>query len=473
MSNEHPHVLVLCLDTVRKDFYDEYAPRLRERATVRFEEMRAASAWSVPSHAAMLTGELPSQTGLHAYHRHFDSLSTDDSWLTDAPIADYETKAISANVYASSAFGFETLFDDLAEVSASSWFPGGMDMQSHIRERPDDAGISHFVKTALKHDHPLRSLANGAVLKSTEIADQLPIRRPVDYGGRQIAGEIESTFEDSESPTFCFANLMDAHGPHAPFRGLDSDLYDCPVDWDSSSFSDWEVSVADGVGEFGEDVERVRDLYAAEIDYLDRILSDLVDRLSDSLNRDVITIITADHGENLGYEADRHLMNHTSSLTEALLHVPFDVVAPGREEEVVTDYTSLLDLGPIVTNLVSGSTVESGLDSPPVAEIAGSGTGLPGSSDEAEEYWDQARRAVYDPDRERKYVRSERSESVYDVSGAPSTQTCIDASVPDDAFDVFSMPLAEFAAEAQSGGPEQDKDLDAGVESRLEDLGYV
>lgn len=470
MSNPDPHILILCLDTVRKDFYDEYAPRLRNRATIQFDEMRAASAWSVPSHAAMVTGNLPSDTGVHAYHRHFDRLSVNDTWLTDDPIADYNTHAISANVYASPAFGFDTLFDETTVVSPKSWFPSGLDIDAYIQSRPDEAGISHFIRTALTHDYPVQSLANGAIVKGLNLADQLPIRRPVDYGGARISKEIETTFETANDSTFVFANLMDAHGPHTPFRGLNANLYDCPTDWDSSSFSDWEASTADNLEDFEKDIKRVRNLYAAEIDYLDRLLTDLLDRLDEKLDRNLIAIVTADHGENLGYEADKQLLNHTSSLTEGLLHVPFDVVVSGSEQ-TVSDYTSLLDLGTIVKNIVSGRSATVGLDAPVAAEIAGSGTGLPDGEDA--EYWDQARRAVYNQNRKRKYVRSERSETVYDVSGPPSVQSRVNESIPDNAFGVFSTTLAEFAAEAETDELKDEKSLNDGVEARLEDLGYV
>src|SRR6056297_3190608 len=102
------NVVLLCLDSVRKDFFDEYAPRLRERADLEFDQCRAASGWSVPSHASMMTGTLPHQHGIHVYNRDFSGLHRDETWLGELPR--HRALGASANVYASDAFGFDGVF---------------------------------------------------------------------------------------------------------------------------------------------------------------------------------------------------------------------------------------------------------------------------------------------------------------------------------------------------------------------------
>jgi len=68
------NVVLIVLDTVRKDYFDEYAYRLQDRSDVTFSNCRAASSWSVPSHASMITGELPHVHGIHTHDRYFDNL---------------------------------------------------------------------------------------------------------------------------------------------------------------------------------------------------------------------------------------------------------------------------------------------------------------------------------------------------------------------------------------------------------------
>jgi len=53
------NVVVICLDTVRKDYFDRYAPRLQDRADVIYDQCRAVSSWSVPSHASMFDRGAP------------------------------------------------------------------------------------------------------------------------------------------------------------------------------------------------------------------------------------------------------------------------------------------------------------------------------------------------------------------------------------------------------------------------------
>jgi len=94
------NIVLLCLDTVRKDFFDEYAPRLVDRADIVYDGCRAASSWSAPSHASMFTGQLPSEHGVHAYQRDFSVIDREDTFLGELP--DYQALGASANVWAGS-----------------------------------------------------------------------------------------------------------------------------------------------------------------------------------------------------------------------------------------------------------------------------------------------------------------------------------------------------------------------------------
>ncbi|WP_227356234.1 sulfatase-like hydrolase/transferase [Haladaptatus salinisoli] len=461
-----PHFVVLCLDTVRKDYYDQFAPRLRERATLKFEEMRAASSWSVPSHAAMVTGLLPSQSGVHAYNRDFSTLDSRDTWF--ANWEGYHSCCISANIYASSTFGFDTLFDDCLAISPSRRFPKGININSYIQNRGTEDGILSFIHQAAKHEYPIHSLANGGLFKFQNWAQRLPILNPFDYGAKSITRAIKSKLTEATKPTFLFANFMDAHGPHSPFLGLDRDLYDCPPSFTSLDFNDWDVNTAEKEGNYAKEINYVRQLYAAEIAYLDQIISDLMDSLTKSLDRDIMFVITADHGENLGYSEDEFLINHFSSLSEALLHVPFDVYSTNHTG-IVEDYTTHLDLGEIATNLREEASMEAYTRSTIPAEIAGCGSKIP---DETSDYWDRAQRAVYRDGR--KYVCDEYGETnVYDVVGDPSIQYPLsDENVPDDLFDeVFDVSFEELAHRANAGSTTHA--IAASTKSRLQELGYL
>jgi len=80
------NVVLLCLDTVRKDYYDEYAPPLRAQADTMLKRCYASSGWSMPSHASIFTGQLPHVHGISPRETFsFGSLTPADTFLRELP----------------------------------------------------------------------------------------------------------------------------------------------------------------------------------------------------------------------------------------------------------------------------------------------------------------------------------------------------------------------------------------------------
>jgi arylsulfatase A-like enzyme len=365
---KEPHVVVICLDTVRKDFYDKYAQQLTNLATHRFHEMRAPSSWSVPSHAAMFSGELPHETGIHTYSRDFGNLDIEQTFLADFDM--YRTVAISANTFASSAFGFDSLFDQCISISPSSRFPNGLDVNDFVRNY-DREGVAVFLNRALNHSHPLKSVANAILFKLYEATQGRKITQPFDFGGKAIARGVRNELCSATDPTFIFANFMDAHSPHTLFR----DLKDTTIDKVPSSFTsldlDYEEINADSeLNGHETEIEYVRQLYGGSIAYLDNVVANLVTSVQETIDRETVFVITSDHGENLGYPDDDWLIGHGDSLSEGLLHVPFDIISDTHYGETNTR-TSLLDLGTIIGRLRDGRTLPDFDNSVVLAEVAG------------------------------------------------------------------------------------------------------
>lgn len=460
-----PNIVLLCLDTLRKDAYEKYAPRLSELATVEFEEMRAMASWSVPSHTAMLTGRLASETGVHAYQRRADTISRDKTLFDD--LNGYRTVGVSANVYASSVFAFDSFFDSFTSISPSRRFPEGMDIQEYLRTRESSGGVRswiEFLNTVGKQPNTLQSLLNGAVFKLEDalLKSPLPVKKPFDYGGKAVARSLIREIDASEEPVFAFANFMDIHGPHAPFRNLNPELYDCPRGFNTLSYDDTAVNASEQLGEYEAEIETMRTLYRAEVDYLDRLVSDTVETIQRQTDRDTVFIVTADHGENLGYEADGYLLNHISSMSEALLHVPFDVISPRHARESITDLTSHEALRDIVRTIRTGGGFFRHAQDVAYAEIVGAGGAIP--DDEDERYWDRGIRVAYAEGR--KYVVDELGEQrVFDISEGASQETeLLDVEFRDDLFERFGEWV-----EGESG----DEDISPAAADRLKDLGYV
>ena len=466
------NVVLVCLDSVRRDYFAAFAPRLRERADVEYTQCRAASGWSVPSHASMFTGTLPHQHGIHVYNRDFSGLSRADTFLGRLP--DHRAVGASANVYASDAFGFDGMFDDYVSVSPDRRYPEGRDVEKW-GQRCDDHGLARyaaFVRTALDHGRPLHSLANGVFAELGHQFSDLPVPKPFDDGAKIVSRAARGLTD--EEPFVMFTNFMDAHSPLTHVLGYDRSLHDAPLSWHSGLFSTHEVNAERRFAENERHIEHTRDLYRAAIDYLDRVVCDLVDRVRAETTGETTVIVTADHGENLGFDADDRLLAHKGVLTEGLLHVPLVVLnAPGDGDRVVDDYVSHLRLGDLVVGLANGERPDV-TEERVAAERIGSNMAESATEEERTE-WDRMIRVVYDGDDKYEWDSNGRRLRHRLDRARPNWQELAEEGVDPDriaAYEaaLFDVPLDEYKREAVAGS--DDVEVDAATADRLRHLGY-
>jgi arylsulfatase A-like enzyme len=345
------NIVLLCLDTVRKDFFDEYAPRLVDGADIVYDGCRAASSWSAPSHASMFTGQLPSEHGVHAYQRDFSVINRGDTFLGELP--EYRALGASANVWAGSSFGFDGLFDSFSNVSPDQRFPEGIDV-AQFGQETEVTGLSRqlaFLRNALAHDYPLESLANGAAVQLDRVFQRLPLPKPFDDGASLLERELGTQIESSTEPFFGFVNFMDAHGPVHHVHGYDRSLHDAPLSWTARTV-DLKERIQAGDEET---LDWYRDLYGTSIEYLDRRIIDFADRIQSATDRETTIVVTADHGNDLALINKQHWGHNGTRLTEALLHVPLVVFnAPGDHERRQTELVSHLKLPELLVGLANG-----------------------------------------------------------------------------------------------------------------------
>ena len=469
---DNRNVVLFCLDSVREDVFRRRATRLRARANALYTECRAASSWSVPSHASMLTGTLPSEHGIHVHQQDFSELNSTDTFLADLP---HHTFGVSANTYASSAFGFDTLFDRYTNVSPNRRFPEGMDV-ARFGKSNDATGLRKYAAyfdAALKHDHPMLSLLNGAFDRIDEWTVNAPLPKPFDDGAKIIAREFGRGVDASPEPFFGFANLMDAHSPYHHVRGYDRDIHDASNTWSSSRYHNLAVNTSHDLTPYNEDLRTMRDVYAAAVDYLDRTLDSLVDSLLAETSSKTTVVVTADHGENLGLAGDEDLVGHRGSLSEGLLHVPLIIINAPEDVGMVEEHVSHLCLPRLLTGLANG-TLPDVTDGVVQAERVGSllSSGVDRDSDEGQ-YWDRMIRAVYNTNRKYEWD-SEGGSAVYRLDAErPNWQGATEDSVNVDALDEmhFEAPIKQYKREARTG--ESKPDLNEATLNRLNDLGYV
>jgi hypothetical protein len=485
------NVVLLCLDTVRKDFFDEHAPRLRARADVSYTQCRAASSWSIPSHASMMTGDLPHQHGVHDHNRDFAGIAEADTFLADLP--DHHTTGVSANVYASSGFGFDRMFDDFRDVSPDSRFPEGIHVGRFGYEHKDEGAkkFLSFAKACVAHDHPVKSLLNGAAVELDKALASLPVAKLLDEGASIIAREGVKTAESCPQPFFMFTNFMDAHAPLRHVRGYDRSLHDAPNTWSTADYDKWELNrdKADGLERNREHVENHRGLYRAAIDYLDRTVAEFVADVQAVTDRETTFVVTADHGENLGFPADDYLVGHDSSLSEGLLHVPLLVLnapdghetlaggattagGPNDDTTLVSGYVSHLQLGELLVGLAHDGIPDVTRERVP-GELVGSSIAQPPAEPE---YWNRMLRCVYDGTEKIEWDSLGDSSRVRLDPDRPCWQERGESGVDDAVAELepafFDEEIRNYKRRAEDAEGEGVA-VDEATADRLADLGYL
>lgn len=466
------NVALIVLDTVRQDYFTQYATRLQSMSDVSFTQCRAASSCSVPSHASILTGALPHEHGIHSTavdYSHLDETTTFFGGLTD-----HRTIGVSTNTFAGSSFGFDGLFDEFVDLSWTRRFPEGLDAREFV-STTDATGAEFYVtflETALAHDHTLATLSNAALAQLDMLFAKLPVPKLLDDGSRAALRTARERIESGSEPFFLFANLMEAHTPHQPVRGYDRSLYDVPNDWSTiDGLNQWEVN-RNGLDGQEEAVENFRELYAAAIDYLDRRVAAFVERVQEATDYETTFVITSDHGENLGYATDDTMLGHTSSLSEGLLHVPLTLVNPPDGYASTEDgYVSHTKLGTLVTGLADGRTPD--VFAERIAAERITTTNAPDVEADEQHYWKRMLRCVYEG--ERKWIwdsLGECTEYALDPE-RPNWQERLTeepAVAPDWTDEFFTESMESFQGRS---GVSESASIDAATRARLEELGYL
>jgi arylsulfatase A-like enzyme len=336
-----PSVLLIVLDTVRRDHVSAYGYERRTTPSIDafaqrahlFVNAYATSPYTLSSHASLFTGLLPSEHGAHPVsHR-----STSGSPLQritgayyplgpEAPtLADrlrtrgYRTAAISGNhaffgAWSGLARGFECLTT----------------VQRRYRYYPLAHAAAQRAARALFHAH------------------LSPFLR-ADHVTEGAVGWIRSI---GEQPFLLFLNYFDAHEPYAPPPPYDRLFL---TGRPRAGVQDrWHKNRHYGRLD-KDDVEYLVSQYDGEIAYLDSQLGRLLDWLERaSLLDRTLVLVTSDHGEYFG---EHGLYGHGKALYEEALRVPLLVKLPGQRSGTrIERRLGLHEVASIVEGVVGGAT---------------------------------------------------------------------------------------------------------------------
>lgn len=323
--NTPSNVFLIVLDTVRAkelSFYgyeNETMPNLRsfaDNATV-YPNAFTNAPWTLPAHASLFTGSLPSE---HGCHGGSPSLSTDNTTLAEiAANAGYDTYGISNNIWVSDHFGLDRGFDTF--YKQWQFFRESADLGHIMKE--NDPDVRDIFKKLLE-GNLIKNVING-------IYGRWFYRRN-DFGAARTTSDTISLLENASEPSFFFLNFMEAHAPYTYHECTDKYIDQQAIENELAYYE--ELSSASKEYHTGElkitnDEFRVlEDLYDGELRYLDKHLGRLFDYLEESNQlEDSLVIIVGDHGENIG---DHGLMAHRFSLHDTLIRVPLIIHYPSN-----------------------------------------------------------------------------------------------------------------------------------------------
>ena len=287
---DHPNILLITLDTTRADHLGCYGypratspnlDRLAEDSIV-YTNAIAVSSWTMPTHASLFTGKLPSAHGAEYDQEGPLQLSEGIAgpWghYRARPIAENETTL--AQILSDAGY-------DTGGVAGGPWLKTPFRLQRGF-EFYDDENITSV---------------NG---------------RPAD----DVTRVAQEFIERSDEPFFLFLNYYDPHSPYV----------------DPTTDPGFRPEFVRQVTPPGVDPNRLEAneqqilLYDHEIAFTDHQLGKLLDHLkAEGLYERTWIIVTADHGElqNDPLFGESGLWGHGNSLSQAEIHIPLIVKEPG------------------------------------------------------------------------------------------------------------------------------------------------
>lgn len=294
------NVLLIVLDTVRADhtslygYERETTPELarwlaRRPGAVRYQQAYSNSSWTVPAHATLLTGQLPSVHGADYSGQKKEAtfglgLFPDVPSLVEGMRANGRaTFAVFANPWLREARGLSRGFQSY------EWIGPNATLQ------------------------PLGERVRALVAPSLRAEDVKPYA-----GGERVSARLLERLADAgEGPFFGLVNFMDAHGPHIALDGV------------AGKFGPTSVFDPTTPVMLANDADRNLRLmarYDEQILRLDARVGELFGEL-ERLGRldDTWVIVLGDHGEAFG---EHGVTDHGTAVFEELVRVPQLIFPP-------------------------------------------------------------------------------------------------------------------------------------------------
>jgi arylsulfatase A-like enzyme len=344
-----PNVVLIVLDTVAAGHLSLYAyeratcPTLTELAgrSIRFDAARAASSWTLPSHASMFTGRWPHELSVGWSTPLDESYPTLAEFLGDRG---YATAGFIANTaYCARDTGLGRGFTRYQDFI----FPELTALKTAVLVNRASEGLRAFVYFTRDWLDSAGLLPGALRLAESLDAD----RKAAETVNREFLGWLSGRGQP-ERPFFAFLNYNDAHYPYQLPAGRFHRFGAEPADdHERLLIGQWGLLDKTTVSPAGvEYAARAYDDCIADLDEQLGVLFDLLSRRG-LLDRTWV-FLTSDHGESFGEHTGYFC--HGTSLYDTELHVPLLISPPGGSAagQVVKEVVSLRDLAATLVDVV-------------------------------------------------------------------------------------------------------------------------
>lgn len=347
---ERPNVVLITMDTARAQSFGCYG---YERDTTRFIDSLAKEGtkvercisqcnWTLPSHAALLSGEYPHEIDCMTRNSRFDP---------DEPLAQklseegYTTVGVTNVGFLHPQFGFDKGFDFYRNITELVPFEKG-DIWQQLKDREWDSTkhkYGYFLRDRLK-SLDLKELTNGAyyfLRNKLNFGDQ---------GASETNSEAKEQLQKREEPFFLFLNYLEPHSPYRPPRKWRNRFEEVSRRKALKNEDYDELEALTGNPPSGPEMQTIQTLYDSEIAYLDSKIEELYNWLEETGRLgNTVFIVTSDHGEHFG---EHGLYKHLGDLRQENIHVPLIIRHPDREPEIGED--EVLELKDLYGFVVGG-----------------------------------------------------------------------------------------------------------------------
>jgi arylsulfatase A-like enzyme len=312
-----PNIAVIVVDTLRADHLSSYgyervtSPNIARVAEqgVLFENAIAASSWTLPSHASLLSGRFSYEHGATDV-KPPSGQTLDSRYPTLAEVLSqhgYRTGAFSANyIYFSRDLGFGRGFIHFEDYFHSIFDSFSRTLYGKLCARfilPREKVRRLIIRLGFPSIDELQPLGNSSWM----------VRKRASEVNRETLNWIDG---DTSKPFFVFMNYFDAHRPYGTPPGYPRKFVRLDThalwrqEWDSPTPESRTVAYDEGVA------------------YVDDQLGKFFDQLKQrGLDKNTLLIITSDHGDLLG---EHGLYAHRNTLYRPLIRVPLVFWQPGH-----------------------------------------------------------------------------------------------------------------------------------------------